>query len=55
MVQPLGRVLKKLRIESPYDPIISLLSMYLQKNMIPKVTWTPTFTAVLFTITTTGK
>ena len=46
---------KKLKIESPHDPIISLLGMYLQKNVIPKVTWTPTFTAVLFTIATTGK
>ena len=46
---------KKLKIESPHDPIISLLGMYLQNNVIPKVTWTPTFTAVLFTIATTGK
>ena len=37
MVQPLRstvwRFLKKLKIELPYDPVIPLLDIYLEKNM----------------------
>ena len=44
MVQPLWRivwrVLKKLKIELPYDPAIPLLGIYLEKNMTPKDTQT---------------
>ena len=44
MVQPLWRivwrVLKKLKIELPYDPAIPLLGIYSEKNMTPKDTQT---------------
>ena len=54
MVQPLWRTLwrflKKLHIELPYDPAIPLLGIYLEENMVQKDTWTPIFTATLFTI-----
>ena len=57
MVQPVQRTvwrfLKKLKIEAPYDPAIPLLSIYLEKNMIPKDT--PMFIAALFTIAKTWK
>ena len=43
--------LKKLKIEIPYDPAITLLGMYQQKNIIQKDTCTPMITAALFTIT----
>ena len=40
MVQPLWRTvwrfLKKLKIELPYDPAISLLGIYLEKTIIQK-------------------
>ena len=42
-------VLKKLKIESPYDPAIPLFSIYLEKKLIQKDTFTSVFTAVLFT------
>ena len=44
LVQPLWRivwrVLKKLKIELPYDPAIPLLGIYSEKNMTPKDTQT---------------
>jgi len=43
--------LKKLKIEIPYDPAITLLGMYQQKNIIQKDTCTPMITVALFTIT----
>ena len=43
--------LKKLKIEIPYDPAITLLGKYQQKNIIQKDTCTPMITAALFTIT----
>ena len=53
MVQPLWRtvwrVLKKLKIELPYDPAILLLGIYPEKTLIRKATCTPTFIAALFT------
>ena len=59
MVQPLWRTvwrfLKKLKIELTYDPAIPLLGTYLEKNMVPKDTCIPMFTAVLFTIAKTWK
>ena len=42
------RFLKKLKIELPYDPTIPLLGIYPEKNMIPRGTCTPVFTAALF-------
>ena len=54
LIQPLWRtvwrVLKKLKIELPYDPAIPLLGIYPEKNIIQKDTCTPVFIAALFTI-----
>ena len=49
------RVIKKLKIELPYDPEIPLLDIYLEKIIIWKSTWTPMFIAVLFAIAKTWK
>ena len=49
------RFLKKLKIELPYDPAISLLGIYLEKNMIRKDTRTPVFIAALLTTAKTWK
>ena len=54
MVQPPWRAvwsfLKKLKTELPYDPVIPLLGIYLEKNIIQKDTCSPMFIAALFTI-----
>ena len=54
MVQPLWktvwRCLKKLKIELPYDPAISLLGIYLGIAIILKDTRTPMFITAIFTI-----
>ena len=59
LVHPLWRTvrrfLKKLKIELPYDPAIPLLGIYLEKNMVQKVTCTPIFIAALFTVAKTWK
>ena len=59
LVQPLWetiwRVLKKLKIESPYAPVIPLLGIYPDKAIIQKDTCTPIFTAALFTIAKTWR
>ena len=47
------RSLKKLRLELPYDTIISLLGVCPEKNIIERDTWTPMFIAALFTIART--
>ena len=49
------RFLKKLKIELPYDPAISLLGIYLEKTLIKNNTQTPVFIAALFTIAKTWK
>ena len=49
------RLLKKLKIELPYDPAIPLLGIYPNKTMIQKDTCTLMFTAALFTIAKTWK
>ena len=49
------RFLRKLKIELPYDPVISLLGIYLVKTIIQKDTCIPTFTAALFTVASTQK
>ena len=60
-MQPLwrtvGTFLKKLKIELPYDPAISLLGIYPEerKILIRKEACTPMFIAALFTITKTCK
>ena len=59
MIQPLWRTvwrfLKKLKIELPYDPAVPLLGIYSEKAIIQKDTWTPMFTAALFTIARSWK
>ena len=59
MIQPLWRTvwkfLKKLKIESPYNPAISLLGLYPEKTIIQKDTCTPMFIAALFIIARTWK
>ena len=57
LVQPVSKILwkllKKLKIEQPYDPAIPLLGIYpleKKKTLIQKDTRTPMFTAALFTI-----
>ena len=56
MVEPLWntarKLLKTLKIELPYDSVISLLSTYPEKTkaLIRKDTCTPMFIAVVFTI-----
>ena len=49
------RFLKKLKIELPYDPAISLLGIYSEKSTIQKDTGTPMFIAALFTIARSWK
>ena len=59
LVQPLWRTvwrfLRKLKIELPYDPAITLLGIYPKKPLIQKDTCTPMFTAAQFTIAKTWK
>ena len=59
LIQPLWRtlwrVLKKLGINSPYDPTIPLLGVYPEKTTIQKDTFTPMFIAALFTTARTWK
>ena len=59
MIQPLWRtvrrLLKKLKIELPYDPAIPLLGIYPEKIKIQKETCTTMFIAALFTIARTWK
>ena len=59
MVQPLWRTVwrffKKLNMELPYDPAISLLGIYPEKTIIQKDTCTPMFIAALFTVARTWK
>ena len=58
-VQPLWRTvwrfLPKLKIELPYDSPTPRLDTYLGKTIIQKDTYTPKFTAALFTIAKTWK
>ena len=59
MAQPLWRIvwrcLKKLNTELPYDPVIPLLGIYPEINLIWKDTCTSMYTAALFTIAKTWK
>ena len=58
-MQPLWRTvwkcLKKLKIESPYDPAIPFLGVYLEKLLIWKHKCNPMFIAALFTIPKTWR
>ena len=59
MVQPLWktvwRYLRKVNIELPYYPAISLLGIYLDKTFTEKDTCTPMFIPALFTTAKTWK
>ena len=59
MMKPLWRTVwrffKKLKIELPYDPAISLLGIYPEKTVIQKESGTNMFIAALFTIARTWK
>jgi len=46
---------KTIFVELPYDPAVSLLSIYPEKTIMPKDTFTPVFTAALFAIARTWK
>ena len=48
-------ILKKLKIELPYDLTVPLLGIYLEKSIIQKDTCAPMFIAALFTIARTWK
>ena len=54
MVQPLWkavwRVLRKLKIELPFDPAVPLLGIYPEKTMTRKGTCTLMFIAALFSM-----
>ena len=47
------RVLKKLKVEMPFDPVISLLGIYPDNILIKKYACTSMFVAALFTIAKT--
>ena len=49
-METVWKVLKKLTVELPYDPVMSLLGIYPEKIIIQKDTCTPMFTAALFTV-----
>ena len=51
----LQRFLKKLKIELPYDPVIPILGIYLDKIVIQIDTCTPMFITALFIIAKTRK
>ena len=57
MVRPLWRTvwefLKKLNTELPHVPVVPLLGIHLEKNIVQKDTCTPVFIAALFTIAKT--
>ena len=59
MVQPLWkavwRVLRKLKIELPFDPAIPLLGIYPEKTMTRKDTFTLMFIAAVFAVAKTWK
>ena len=59
LVQPLWitvwRFLKKLEMELPYEPAITLLGIHIKETRIERDTCTPMFTAALFTTSRTWK
>ena len=59
MIQPLWRtvrrLLKKLKLELPYDPAIPLLGIYPEKSISQKESRTTIFISALFTIARTWK
>ena len=57
MWKAIGRFLKKLKIEIPFDPVIRLIGIYPKKtrSLIQKDICTPMFIIALFTIAKTWK
>ena len=59
MIQPLWRtvwkLLKKLKIELPYNPAIPLLGIYTEKTITQEESCTTMFIAALFAIARTWK
>ena len=59
MIQPLWkmvwRFLKTLGIKPPYDPVIPLLSIYIEETSVEEGTCIPLFIEALFTIAITWK
>ena len=59
LVRPLWRTvwefLKKLNTELPHVPVVPLLGIHLEKNIVQKDTCTPVLIAALFTIPKTWK
>ena len=53
--RPVWRFLKKLEIELPYNPAITLLGIHTKETRIERDTCTPMFIAALFTIARTWK
>ena len=51
----MGRFVKKLVIELPYDPAITLLGIHTEETRIERDTCTPIFIAALFIIARTWK
>ena len=49
------KLIKKLKIELPYDPAIPLLGIYPEKTIVQKESCTTMFIAALFTIARTWK
>ena len=49
------RLLKKLEIELPYDPVITLLGIHTEETRIERDMCTPMFITALFTIARTWK
>ena len=49
------KLLKKLEIELPYDPVIPLLGIHTEETRIERDTCTPMFTAALFIISKAWK
>ena len=49
------RLLKEIKIELPYDPVIPLLGIYPEKTIIRKDACAPMFIAALFSIAKTWK
>ena len=49
------KFLKKIKTELPHGPSVPLLGIYLEKVVIGKVTCTPVFISVLFTISMTWR
>ena len=55
LLRTVWRFLKKLEIELPYDPSISLLGIHIKETRTKRDTYTPMFITALFIIARTWK